>query len=36
VTLCLGIVTTIVTAVFLTRVVYDWMASQRRLLTVSV
>ncbi|HEV7732226.1 MAG TPA: protein translocase subunit SecD [Candidatus Binatia bacterium] len=36
VTLCLGILTTIASAVFATRVVYDWRASRRRLLTVSV
>ena len=36
VTLCLGIVTTIVTAVFATRVVYDWLASRRQLKVVSV
>lgn len=30
VTLCLGIVTTILTAVFGTRLVYDWLASVRR------
>ncbi len=36
VTLCLGILTTLATAVFATRVVYDWRASRRRLMTVSV
>ena len=36
VTLCLGIMTTLLTAVFATRVVYDWLASRRRLTTVSV
>jgi preprotein translocase subunit SecD len=36
VTLCLGIFTSLITAVFLTRVVYDWRLSGRRLQTVSV
>ncbi|HTN72298.1 MAG TPA: protein translocase subunit SecD [Methylomirabilota bacterium] len=36
VTLCLGIATTLVTSVFATRVVYDWLVSQKRLATVSV
>ena len=36
VTLCLGIVTTLITSVFATRVVYDWLVSQRRLATISV
>jgi preprotein translocase subunit SecD len=36
VTLCLGIVTTVLTAVFGTRLVYDWIASGRRIDTVSV
>jgi preprotein translocase subunit SecD len=36
VTLCLGIFTTIASAVFATRVVYDWRSSRRRLQTVSV
>jgi preprotein translocase subunit SecD len=36
VTLCLGIVTTLATAVFATRVIYDWLASRRRLAMVSV
>jgi preprotein translocase subunit SecD len=36
VTLCIGILTTIVTAVFGTRVVYDWLASRRLLTAVSV
>jgi preprotein translocase subunit SecD len=35
-TLCLGIVTTVITAVYGTRLVYDWIASGRRLDTVSV
>jgi len=36
VTMCVGIATTLVTAVFATRVMYDWLVSQRRLATVSV
>jgi preprotein translocase subunit SecD len=36
VTLCLGIVTTLITSVFATRVVYDWLISRRRLATISV
>jgi preprotein translocase subunit SecD len=36
VTLCLGIVTTVLTAVFGTRLAYDWMGSGRRMDTVSV
>jgi len=36
VTLCLGILTTLATAVFATRIVYDWLASRRQLTTVSV
>lgn len=36
VTLCLGIFTSLITAVFLTRVVYEWRLSGRRLQTVSV
>jgi preprotein translocase subunit SecD len=36
VTLCLGIVTTVLTAVYGTRLVYDWMARGRRIDTVSV
>jgi preprotein translocase subunit SecD len=36
VTLCVGIVTTMLTAVFLTRVVYDVLGSGRRMATVSV
>jgi preprotein translocase subunit SecD len=36
VTLCLGIVTTLVTSVFATRVVYDWLVTGKRLATVSV
>ncbi len=36
VTLCLGIVTTIITAVYLTRLMYDWLFTGRRLQAVSV
>src|SRR5262245_18662314 len=36
VTLCLGILTTMTTAVFLTRVVYDWLVIGRRMTTVSI
>jgi preprotein translocase subunit SecD len=36
VTLCLGIVTTLITSVFATRVVYDWLVSRKRLATISV
>jgi preprotein translocase subunit SecD len=36
VTLCIGIITTVFTAVFCTRVVYDYLLSQRRLATLSV
>ncbi len=36
VTLCIGIVTTLFTAVFVTRVYYDWQLARRRLVTVSV
>jgi preprotein translocase subunit SecD len=36
VTLCVGIVTTLVTSVFATRVVYDWLVSRRHVKTVSV
>ena len=36
VTLCLGIVTTLLTAVFGTRLLYDWLAVGRRMDTVSV
>jgi preprotein translocase subunit SecD len=36
VTLCVGILTTMATAVFLTRVVYDWLAIGRRVTTVSI
>ena len=34
--LCLGIITSLVTAVFFTRLVYDWMSAGRRVDTVSV
>ena len=36
VTLCLGILTSLATGVFGTRIVYDWLMSRRRLATVSV
>jgi preprotein translocase subunit SecD len=36
VTMCVGIATTLVTSVFATRVMYDWLVTQRRLTTVSV
>jgi preprotein translocase subunit SecD len=36
VTLCLGILTTLITSVFATRVVYDWLISQRHVATISV
>jgi preprotein translocase subunit SecD len=36
VTLCVGIVTSVLTGVFGTRIVYDWLVSRRRLTTVSV
>lgn len=36
VTLCVGIVTTILTAVYGSRLVYDWLAANRRLESVSV
>jgi preprotein translocase subunit SecD len=36
VTLCLGILTTLITSVFATRVVYDWFLSRKRLATISV
>ena len=36
VTLCLGIATTLVTSVFATRVVYDWLLSRNRLATLSI
>jgi preprotein translocase subunit SecD len=36
VTLCIGLVTTVFTAVFATRMYYDWRLSRRKLLTISV
>jgi preprotein translocase subunit SecD len=36
VTLMVGIATTLITAVFLTRVIYDWLVISRRVATVSV
>lgn len=36
VTLCVGIITTLITAVYLTRVIYDWLVVKRRVATVSV
>jgi preprotein translocase subunit SecD len=36
VTLCIGIVTSVLTAVWGTRLIYDWMAANRRLDTISV
>ena len=36
VTLCIGIITTLITSVFATRVVYDWLLRRRDFLTVSV
>jgi preprotein translocase subunit SecD len=36
VTLCLGIITTLITSVFATRVVYDWRVSRKRLETISI
>lgn len=36
VTLCIGILTTVFTAVFCTRVVYDYLLSRRRMVTLSV
>lgn len=36
VTLCIGILTTVFTAVFVTRIYYDWKLSRRRLVAVSV
>jgi preprotein translocase subunit SecD len=36
VTMCVGIATTLLTAVFATRVMYDWLVTRRRLATVSV
>ena len=36
VTLCIGIVTTVFTAVFFTRIVYDFMLSRRRMDHISI
>jgi preprotein translocase subunit SecD len=36
VTLCVGILTSVLTGVFGTRIVYDWLVTRRRLTTVSV
>ena len=36
VTLCIGILTTVVTAVYMTRIYYDWRASMRKLESVSI
>ena len=36
VTLCVGIITTVFTAVVITRTVYDYLLSRRRLQTVSI
>jgi preprotein translocase subunit SecD len=36
VTLCLGILTTLLTSVFATRVVYDWLVSRKGIATISV
>ena len=36
VTLCVGIITSVLTGVFGTRIVYDWLVARRRLATVSV
>jgi preprotein translocase subunit SecD len=36
VTLCVGIITSVLTGVFGTRIVYDWLVSRRRLTTISV
>jgi preprotein translocase subunit SecD len=36
VTLCVGIITTLITSVFATRVMYDWLVTNRRVRTVSV
>ena len=36
VTLCLGIVTTLITSVFATRDVYDWRVGRKGLATISV
>ncbi len=36
VTLCVGIMTSVLTGVFGTRIVYDWLVTRRRLTTISV
>ncbi|HTM09428.1 MAG TPA: protein translocase subunit SecD [Verrucomicrobiae bacterium] len=36
VTLCVGILTTVVTAVYMTRIYYDWRISSRKLVRVSI
>ncbi len=36
VTLCVGIITSVLTGVFGTRIVYDWLVTRRRLTTVSI
>jgi len=36
VTLCVGILTSVLTGVFGTRIVYDWLVTRRRLTTVSI
>jgi preprotein translocase subunit SecD len=36
VTLCIGILTTVVTAVYMTRIYYDWRISSRRLTRISI
>jgi preprotein translocase subunit SecD len=36
VTLCVGILTTVVTAVYMTRIYYDWRISTRKLTHVSI
>jgi preprotein translocase subunit SecD len=36
VTLCVGILTTVVTAVFMTRIYYDWRIATRKLTRVSI
>jgi preprotein translocase subunit SecD len=36
VTLCVGILTTVITAVYLTRIYYDYRANSRKLARVSI
>jgi preprotein translocase subunit SecD len=36
VTLCIGLVTSVFTAVICTRIVYDYMLSRRRMTTISI